>query len=84
LQRPAPPEPAGTLTAIKFDNQAPLNAAKIGKIMTNSELSAEFEAGKALGSEVASQFRLCGGVLGMPPSASPAWAVIVRIHNRAP
>jgi hypothetical protein len=25
----------GMLTAIEFDNQAPLNAAKIGKIITN-------------------------------------------------
>jgi hypothetical protein len=72
------------LTAIEFDIQAPLNAAKIGKITTNPVLSAEFEACKALGSEVAPQFLLCGGGLGAQPSAALAWTVSVRIQNRAP
>jgi hypothetical protein len=72
------------LTAVEFDNQAPLDTAKIGKIMTNPMLSAEFEAGQALSSKVASEFLLCGGGLGAQPSAMRAWAVSVRIHNRAP
>ena len=62
----------------------PLEAVKISKIMANPMLPAEFEAGKAFGSEVAPQLLLRNGRLGAQPSASRAWAVIVRIHNRAP
>jgi hypothetical protein len=44
----------------------------------------EFEARKALGSEMAPQLLLCSNGLGPQPPASLAWAVSVRIHNRAP
>jgi hypothetical protein len=72
------------LTAVEFDNQAPLDATKISKIATDPMLSAEFEARKALCSEVAPEFLLHSGGLGTQPPATRAWAVIVRIHNRAP
>ena len=62
----------------------PLEAVKISKITANPMLPAEFEARKAFGSEVAPQLLLRSGRLGAQPSTSLPWAVIVRIHNRAP
>jgi hypothetical protein len=73
----------GMLASGEFDNQALLDATKIGKVRTNPVPAAEFEAAHALGSEMLPQFpfRCCG--LGTKPPASFTWAFIISIHNRA-
>ena len=69
------------LAAVEFDDQAPRDATKIGKVRTNAVLSAEFEARKAFGSEVAPQFPFLRCGLSTKPPAPLARIFIVSIHK---